>query len=144
MFIIIVFWLGCDRPSWLPFFRAPYGFLHIYFTPLFLPTSSVSVSYLIIAAPMRECLWKHSCMSFQFPVAVLSDAVFFALWKQWITGSGELLNWFYYTKIMIFCVFLVMVIDFIGSFARKALLTCGLVVILMILKCFNKRVWVWV
>ena len=33
-----------------------------------------------------------------------------------------------------------MMIDFICTFARKLLLICGPVVILMILKCFNKKV----
>ena len=31
--------------------------------PLFLPSSSVSLSYFIRAVPMRECLGKHSCAS---------------------------------------------------------------------------------
>ena len=41
------------------------------FTFLFLPSSSVSLSYLILAVPMSECLVKHSCMSSAFPVATL-------------------------------------------------------------------------
>ena len=46
MFINIVFWLDIDRPS---------GLLSI-LTPLFLHTSSVSLSYFILAVPMRKCL----------------------------------------------------------------------------------------
>ena len=42
-------------------------------TPLFLPSSSVSLSYFLLAVPMRDCLGKHSCMSSQFPIAILSD-----------------------------------------------------------------------
>ena len=30
---------------------------------LFLPSSSVTLSYLILAVPMRECLGKRSCMN---------------------------------------------------------------------------------
>ena len=55
--IIIVFWLGCDRPSGLLLF-VPALLLSI-LTPLFLPSSSVSLSYFVLAVPMRECLGKH-------------------------------------------------------------------------------------
>ena len=41
-------------------------------TPPVLLSSSVSVSYFILAVPMRECLGKHSCMSSQFPIAILN------------------------------------------------------------------------
>ena len=61
LFIIIVFWLECDRPSGLPLF-VPALLLSI-LTPLFLPSSSVSLSYFVLAVPMRECLGKHWCMS---------------------------------------------------------------------------------
>ena len=47
---VILFWLGCDRPSGLLFFE-PTILLSIR-TPLFLPTSSVSLSYFILAVPM--------------------------------------------------------------------------------------------
>ena len=60
MFIIIVFWLGCDRL--LGLFFVP-TFLLAILTPLFLPPSFVSLSYFILAVPMHECLGKHSCMS---------------------------------------------------------------------------------
>ena len=70
LFIIIVFWFGCDRPSRLLFFRAP-------LTPLFLSSSSVSLSYFILVVPMRVCLRKHSCMSSPFPIAILYGTLFF-------------------------------------------------------------------
>ena len=45
--------------------------------PLFLPPSSVSLSYFILAVSMRNCLGKHSCMSSRFPVAVLNGTFIF-------------------------------------------------------------------
>ena len=45
-------------------------------TPRFLP-SSVSLSYFILAVPMRECLGKHPCMSSPFPIAILNGTFFF-------------------------------------------------------------------
>ena len=33
----------------------------------------LSLSYLILAVPTRECLGKHSCMSSSFPIAILND-----------------------------------------------------------------------
>ena len=59
MFIIIVFWLGSDRPSGI-FVPA---LLFSILPPIFSPSSSVSVSYFILAVPIRECLGEHSCMS---------------------------------------------------------------------------------
>ena len=53
------------RPSGLLFF-VPALLLSI-LTPLFLPSSSVSLYYFIHAVPIRECLGKHSCMSFPCP-----------------------------------------------------------------------------
>ena len=94
MFIIIVFWLGCDRPSGLLFFAT--ALLFSILTPLVLPPSSVSLSYFILAVPMRKCLGKHSCMSYPFPIAILKVPHFFALWRQWIIGNGALLNKSYY------------------------------------------------
>ena len=75
LFIIIVFWLGCDRPSGHIFFMPTLLFSIL--TPLFLPPSSVSLSYFILAAPMRKCLGKHSCMSSPFPIAILNGTFFF-------------------------------------------------------------------
>ena len=44
-------------------------------THLFL--SSLSLSSLILAVPMRKCLGKHSCMSSSFPIVILNDTSFF-------------------------------------------------------------------
>ena len=44
--------------------------------PLFLPSSSVALSYFIHAVPMRECLGKHLCMSSSFSVAILNGTCF--------------------------------------------------------------------
>ena len=76
MFIIIVFWLGCDRPSGLILF-VPSLLLSI-LTPLFLPYSSVSLSYFVLALHMRECLGKHSCMSSPCPIAILNGTFLFS------------------------------------------------------------------
>ena len=100
---IIVFWLGCDRPSGLLFFVP--ALLFSILTPLFLPPclfSSVSLSYYILAVPMRNCLGKHSCMSSPFPIAILNGTFFFALWRQWIIGNGALLNKSYYYYYLFF------------------------------------------
>ena len=70
MFIIIVIRLGYDRPSGLLLF-VPAVLFSIH-TPLFYPYSSVTLSYFILAVPMRECLGKHSCMSSPFPIAILN------------------------------------------------------------------------
>ena len=75
MLITIVFWFGCDRPSVLLFFLCPLCFFP--HSPLFLSSSSVSLSYFILAVPMRECLGKHSCMSSPFPIAILNGTFFF-------------------------------------------------------------------
>ena len=66
---IIVFWLKCDRPSGLHFIRARFAFFH---TPLFLPPSSISLSYFILAVPMRKCMGKHSWMSSPFLITILN------------------------------------------------------------------------
>ena len=50
MFIIIVFWLGCDRPSGL-FFCARFASFHTHTSLL---SSSVSLSYFMLAVTMRE------------------------------------------------------------------------------------------
>ena len=70
MFIIVVFRLGCNRPSGLLLFVP--AVLFFILTIFFCPSSSVSLSYFILAVPMRECLGKHSCMSFPFPIAILN------------------------------------------------------------------------
>ena len=74
MFIIIVFLFGSDKPSGFLFCAR---FASFYLTPLFLQSSSVSLSYFILAVPMRECLGKHSCMSSSFPIATLNCTFFF-------------------------------------------------------------------
>ena len=75
LFIIIVFWLGFDRPTGLLLF-VPALLLSL-LTPLFLPSSSVSLSYFVLAVPMRECLGKHSCMSSPFPIAITNGTFLF-------------------------------------------------------------------
>ena len=70
MFIIIVFRLGCDRPSGLLLFVP--AVLFSILTCLFCVSSSVSLSYFILAVPMRERLGKHSCMSSPFPIAIMN------------------------------------------------------------------------
>ena len=73
--IMIVFLLGSDRPPGLFFMPA---LLLSILTSLFpLRCSSVSLSYFIIAVPMRECLGKHSCTSSTFPLAILNGTCFF-------------------------------------------------------------------
>ena len=75
LLIIIVFWLGCDSPSGLLFF-VPSLILSI-LTSLFLSSSSVSLSYFVLAVPMRECSGKHLCTSSPFPMAILNGNFFF-------------------------------------------------------------------
>ena len=75
MFIIIVFRLGQFRPSGLLYSFVPALLLSI-LTPLFLQSFSVSLSYFILAVPMRECLGKHSCVS-SFATAIPNDTCFF-------------------------------------------------------------------
>ena len=48
-------------------------------TPLFLPSSSVTLSYFIIAVPMCGCLGEHSCTSSLFTIAILNGTCFFPL-----------------------------------------------------------------
>ena len=73
MFILI--FLAIVRPSGLLSFVP--ALLLSALTPPFLPPSSVSSSYLILAIPMRECLGKHSCTSSPIPVAMLNGTFFF-------------------------------------------------------------------
>ena len=51
--------------------------LNCILTPLFFPSSSVSLSYLILAVPKRECLGKHSRTSFTFLIAIMNETLFF-------------------------------------------------------------------
>ena len=51
------------------------------FVPVFLFlkfTSSVSLSYFVLAVPMRDCLGKHSCMSSPCPIATLNGTLLFS------------------------------------------------------------------
>ena len=57
MFIIIVFLLGCDRQSGLLFFVP--ALLLSMLTPLFLPSSSVSLSYFILAVQNTRARVPH-------------------------------------------------------------------------------------
>ena len=41
-------------------------------TPLFLPSSSVSLSYFVLVVPIPECSGKHSCRSSTFIIAILN------------------------------------------------------------------------
>ena len=69
------------------FFFVP-ALLFFILTPVFLPLSSVSLSYFILAVPMRKCLGKHSCMSSPFPIAIRNGTFFFRsvkamnIWKR--------------------------------------------------------------
>ena len=88
MFIIIVFGLGCDRPSGLLLFVP--AVLFSILTPLFCPSSSVSLSYFILAVPIRKCLGKHSCMSSPFPIAMLNGtSSFLSLVQENINMPSE-------------------------------------------------------
>ena len=62
------------RPSGL-FFCAGCTSLHI-FILLFLLSSPVYLSYLILAVHMRKCLGKQSCTSSTFPLATLNGTCF--------------------------------------------------------------------
>ena len=79
MFIIIAFLLGILLGQRDFFLSCPACFFHTPHThpPPFLLSSSVSVSYFILAVPMSECLEKHWCMSSPYPVAILNGTFFF-------------------------------------------------------------------
>ena len=62
-------------PSGLLFFVP--ALLFSILIPYFLPSSSVSLSYFLLAVPMRECLGKHSCICYSFPVAILNGTCSF-------------------------------------------------------------------
>ena len=51
-------------------------------TPLFLPSSSVSLSYFVLAVPMLECLGKYSCMRSPSPIVILNGT--------WCFPTGQL------------------------------------------------------
>ena len=58
------------------FFFVPASLLFI-LALFFLRCSSVSLSYSILAVPMREYLEKHSCISSSFPTTILKGTFFF-------------------------------------------------------------------
>ena len=75
--IIIVFWLGCDRPSGLLLF-VPALLLSI-LTPLFLPSSSVSLSYFVLASCSHARVFgKTPVHEFPCPIAYWMVPSFFA------------------------------------------------------------------
>ena len=64
-------------------------------TSLFLLSFSVSLSYFILAVPMRECLGKHSFMSSPFSIAILNATFFLAKrddWNGWRIACQKLTN----------------------------------------------------
>ena len=95
MFIIILFWLGCDRPSGLLFFRARLAFFHI--------QASLLTSFVCFFILFHSCC-SHTHMFgktlvHEFPISYSHTEwylPFFALWRQWIIGNGALLNKSYY------------------------------------------------
>ena len=58
------------------FFSVPALLISIH-APLFLPSSSIYLSYFILAVPMRKCLGKRSGMSSQFSIPILNGTLFF-------------------------------------------------------------------
>ena len=48
------------------------------FTILFVHSSSVALSYFLLAVLMRKCLEEHSCTSSSFSIATLSGTYFFS------------------------------------------------------------------
>ena len=76
MFLIIVFFVLIIVLH--SFFSFPlYFFRHLRLSSHFL--SFVSLSYFILAVPMRECLGKYSCMSSRFNIAILNSTYFFPI-----------------------------------------------------------------
>ena len=59
----------------MPFYFFPYSRLFSYLLCLFLYL--ISLSYFVLAVPLREGLEKHSWMSSSCPVAILSGTCFF-------------------------------------------------------------------
>ena len=104
MFINFEFWLGSDRPPGLIFF-VPALLLSI-LTPFFLPSSSVSFSYFILAVPMRECLRKHSCMSSPTSCSHTEWYTFLFRETTWSKWSKYRLSKTYYNNndyLMLYC-----------------------------------------
>ena len=79
-------------------------------TPLFLPSSSVSLSYFILAVLMHNCLGKHLCMSSPFPIAMLNGTCFFPIVQLQVhilysdlksRNTCALVNQYLYTELLI-------------------------------------------
>ena len=86
MFINIIFWLGNDRLSGFLSFAPLYFFTIL--TPLFLPSSSFSLSYIILG------LGKYSCMSSPFPIAILNGtSCFLSLVQEKLNMPSGHSNW---------------------------------------------------
>ena len=88
MFIIIVFWLGCDRLSGL-LFLVP-TLLLSKLAPLSLPSLSVSLSCFILAVPMHK-VWENTLVWVPFPAALLNGTFFFCK-MRWTFGSKSRLS----------------------------------------------------
>ena len=58
------------------FFRSRFTSFHT--RTLFLPSSSVSLSYFIFAVPILNCFGKYLCMSSSFPITILNGTLFFS------------------------------------------------------------------
>ena len=100
--VIIVFWLGCDRPSGHLFFRArfaffPYSRLSSYLFRLFL----YLISFLLFPC---ASVWENTRAWVPHFLQPYWMIPFFALWRQWIIGNGALLNksYYYYFQYLLF------------------------------------------
>ena len=47
------------------------------------------LSYFNLAVPMRECLGKHSCLTSQFPMAILNGTSFLSLVQENINMPAD-------------------------------------------------------
>ena len=84
MFIIVVFWLGNEgSPNF--FFRARFTSSYSH---AFLLTVSVSLSYFILAVPMRECLGEHSIVH-EFPISYSDTEWYFIFSRNDMTEMVE-------------------------------------------------------
>ena len=61
-----------DKATGQDFFSFVFAVLLFIFILLYLPSSSISLSYFNLAVPMRKCVRKHSCMSSPFSIAILN------------------------------------------------------------------------
>ena len=70
----------------IPYLFIPKCVLHSILIHPFLPSFYVSLSYFILAVPMRKCQGKHACMSFTFPIAILKCPCFFSTVQLHVHG----------------------------------------------------------